>query len=945
VPASVGKQRQLGVELVARLASSVSAFARYNRGLQLVSGGIADLRENAVRLSPAFRELIDFDSAMFKDLAAEFRKINAQAKDLKLANPKDKDLIDRQTASLKRAAEQRILTNRAYDKTLNLRQKNLLLMSREQAQVERTRAAQGIFVAQIAAIGAALVGLEKRWIQSTILLETNETVLNGLTNAYAIFRDDLNKTVDAFAASGSSRTAATKITARLTNANISLADSQELAASAAILSGQSFLSVEETQKALVDSILDGSNAGLKAAGIGRDLEKIYGDEAEALGIVTEALGERRKQQAILNYINERAARTGISAETATRRFSNVVNALKNEWQAFGKTMTTAVIPTLTAVMKGVTALLKQVNALPESVKFNISQWTAFATVVISVLSGLKGLLFVVKFLASSFFIFGTSVAGIVAGLSGLVAVVGTAAALSKRLNDALEEVRQREAALRAEREELAELERELIEISKAFVAQKLEEAEAQFRVYKAMKDNLEGMVEDTEDAADAITDSLNEISDALYDLSMASLGLDELLYPLQDQLFLLQAQVTQATIPLQRELRKEKKAYEELRDAQEDVTDADKERLDALKDQLDLLKEALQVEKDKVESIEHDIFMEELRNKILKRSGSARLLELRGQLLVQKDLNARKEADYKAEREKYQNQKDLYALQKKAAEDQISAAEKTIAGIEKLIEAQEELVLYQQEELELLRASQAEDRLRITQRERAANRRQKELTQEQTLIQRTLSDQRAALEDVNELYQNQLEKVRAIANIDPENVREVAKALEDAGVNADDLRATLDSMGMDKLYEDIDEVEQALIDLTKEKYEIAMDIIMTPIDNTRTFIQRLREANRAAMEKTYGDRGILDQKQVPMEVLFFNFGGALADEFIRPHIEEWFNPDSRVPLRDPSVSSSSVTNNSTVVNQAPEVTINANVARVQTPDSLGATVRDYIAVS
>ena len=244
--------------------------------------------------------------------------------------------------------------------------------------------------------------------------------------------------------------------------------------------------------------------------------------------------------------------------------------------------------------------------------------------------------------------------------------------------------------------------------------------------YRTIEAWIGGMLSVSLDPIEKLVDKVSlqlrralwEVRDAAFGIAVRELELDKLLYPIQDNLFLLRAQADLASIPLERNRRILQRQLDHLEDIHDIERDRLRELIASLTLQRDLIRDLLQDDRDKLDLIEHELFMENLRNKILRRAVSARELELRSQAEVQRDqvaargeeLDAAKE-QIKAEKERLDQIEKNFAAQERVIEQQIKA-------LDKIIQIHEDRVRWQEEELDLAKARQAIDRLRIQQEER-----------------------------------------------------------------------------------------------------------------------------------------------------------------------------------------------------------------------------------
>lgn len=230
-------------------------------------------------------------------------------------------------------------------------------------------------------------------------------------------------------------------------------------------------------------------------------------------------------------------------------------------------------------------------------------------------------------------------------------------------------------------------------------------------------DQLDRFITDLEKKLEAVTYTLDR---AAYQTRLETYQLDRMLYPLQDRLTRINAEVDLATIPLERKLRVRERELDQLKRINEEEEKNRETVLAKLEDQKELIDKLLEKDEDWLEFLEHEIFMEELRNKILKRDNSARLLELQSQARVQEDVVARREAEQEALSDSIDDERERIDLLEDAANLAEEALERQIDYLNSLIEQEQERATFMEEEIKLSEALQVEERLRITQSERWA---------------------------------------------------------------------------------------------------------------------------------------------------------------------------------------------------------------------------------
>lgn len=306
--------------------------------------------------------------------------------------------------------------------------------------------------------------------------------------------------------------------------------------------------------------------------------------------------------------------------------------------------------------------------------------------------------------------------------------------------------------------------------------------------------------------------ALWEVEDAAFAIDVRELGLDKMLYDIQDALFLIRAEAELITIPLQRQLRPLQRQLDLMQDFHDEQEEALEERIDALERQRDLIQDMLELDRERLELIEHELFMEDLRNRILRRETSGRELELRAQAEVQRDVVARREQELKAAREQLKAEKDRADQQEKVFRAQEKALEKQIEALDRLIQVQEDRVLWQEEELRLAEARQAQQRLAIQQDERYWDEQRLFLDYYNTVLGRArklmkdLNDEQDRAGDIMEEYQKKVLELPQILKI---------PSIEIPEEKLEEIREKFAAM-FARIDEDVEELKEGISDMVEE---------------------------------------------------------------------------------------------------------------------------------
>ena len=288
--------------------------------------------------------------------------------------------------------------------------------------------------------------------------------------------------------------------------------------------------------------------------------------------------------------------------------------------------------------------------------------------------------------------------------------------------------------------------------------------------YNIIKAWVEGMISYPLDALEALIKKVRaqleqaawKIEDALFNIETKILALDKALYPLKDSLTLIEAAAKLVTIPLERQRRVLQRQLEDLKEARDLQMEEAEARIKILEAQRDALRQLVDMDKERVEVIDHELFMETLRNKILGRAVSARKLVLESQRRLAQDQLDRDSLSVDAKEKELDAEKKRLALLKDLWEKQIVAAEKQLKVLERAIAFEEEKVQYAREELEMAEARQAKDRLALEQQKRGWLEQQRVIQHMLSLLSRAsamLSAMKEKTEGISEDLMKQWPKV------------------------------------------------------------------------------------------------------------------------------------------------------------------------------------------
>jgi hypothetical protein len=266
--------------------------------------------------------------------------------------------------------------------------------------------------------------------------------------------------------------------------------------------------------------------------------------------------------------------------------------------------------------------------------------------------------------------------------------------------------------------------------------------------------------------------------------------LDAVIRPLDVVIQKMEAQYTIFSIPLLRQQRVMQRALDQQSKDLDNVKKKHEEENNLLKDQIDLAQKLLDFDKEKLDVLKWETFIENTKNKILRQETSARELTLKSQTLVQQDKVDQEEEALKAMKDQLDNQQKLQALQEAAAEKQIEAAQLQIDAIQMTLDAENDKLTFAKEERELALAAQVDQRIALDDKRSALQIAQEELS----VAQANIADQRT-------FYQNKVTMAQAAYDVERVNQSEGRKfiansrqAMSDRMANLEDQKKIAEAM-------------------------------------------------------------------------------------------------------------------------------------------------------
>lgn len=611
-------------------------------------------------------------------------------------------------------------------------------------------------------LGTALMGAGVAAGTQAAQLETLTLASDALTKAQSRAAGELDQAVERIRAQSYTYAEAREQVNKYAISQRDAGEAVRLAAIAndlAVLKGRSAV---EMLDALTQAVVNGNAETLTTLGLGERAEAVMEREARALGKKADELTHAERQQAVYNYILERSASFQGAFEASAGSAARAVRDLRVEVNDLATSYGQALLPLFTEAVDTATRFIHTLNELPDSTKeilAYIDAWVAVSLAIVGsilAISKVAGIVIAAaKALAgalSVIFMTTVSVGAVLTGLGAVVGVVGVAVALyalyQRHAKRATEEHASAVQWLTAEMQAYAALATGLAKLSGRGpdpTVRSLERGIAQAK--KELKAS--------EGAARGLESALRAVEQRIW-------AMDDALQPFKDSLRRIEAQVALTTIPWERELRQLRWLREDLAQMAED----EEERLDAFLDglakQREEMERLLDLDRERLELIDHQLFIENLRNKIIGREGSLRALTLRSQRMAQEDVVAAREQEVKAAREQEQLEKDRVEALKDAADQQLAALDRQISVLQRMVDMEEEKVTRAREDLQIAEAHQVEERIAAEAEQRHLQRAQ----QAQSALVSTAQRKVQALEDALERYQEIMEKRREYLKIE-----------------------------------------------------------------------------------------------------------------------------------------------------------------------------------
>ena len=794
-PQNAGNLYQAGVQLVVRGArEAIRSASTFTSATRAVNASLLAGVDAATKRTTAFKEAATAQQKITAGIIKEQMRqdiyaINRTVRAGKMS--KQQAAVD--IAQLKVAAEQAIATTLATDAT-NAKASAEQLALLASARLTKQQFALSTALATVAAT-ISVVTLQANVLFVTLAKaasRTNSLVISAryLSVAFGSTAEAATKEIAAITKMGISREKAAEAVGRMTSARLKEADATKLASAAFEFAAARALPVIDVYQALVDSVANASTETLKNAGIAANATEVFGKYGRAIGKHRDELTDLEKSRAILAYVEEQNIRNQGAFAAVAGTSASKVNKLRIEVEKLKGAIGDTLDPALGDGARALTILVSSFNNLSTSAKDTITAIAAGTTAVL----GLGTAIGLVKplFTLLLSILKGAGIAAVAnPWVLAITAITAGIAATAIKINKTRQDFRDMaQEFVQSDAQRIKGAIDAITEQFEASVSAKIAAAERMIRMYELEERALKK-------TGNVIRAELTAIEDAFYALRLQTLNLDKPLWPLEDQLARITAATTLTLIPLNRRGRVLAREIEDLRELVELEKERKEETLDWLKEALEKQRELLDIERDRLEATQHNVLMETLRNKIFKRATSGRLLELRGEEALQRDIVAREQRRLQLLQEQYEAEKKDNKEMLSAAQMQLDAALKREKVLQREIDLEEEKRTYQQEEIELAQARQIEQRLAITQQQRA-------LEEQQMLTQRDL-----------EMHERREAAIRAATDAQREMIEDL-KEIKDLGLDSPvidqfvDLKAMLEQkQALEQMFDDLVAKQQA----------------------------------------------------------------------------------------------------------------------------------------
>ena len=303
--------------------------------------------------------------------------------------------------------------------------------------------------------------------------------------------------------------------------------------------------------------------------------------------------------------------------------------------------------------------------------------------------------------------------------------------------------------------------------------------------------------------------SLRGIEDQIY-------ALDKALWPLQDALTQISADTDLVLIPLRRQRREIERQIERMERLSEIEQERIERHLRALEKQRDALQDIIDADRKRLDIINHEIFMEQQRNRILQRVTSARFLTMESQAAVMQDQLALRQEDMKALNKQIRDERERLRDLRDILDEQLEPLRERLQILVDAITLEEDRVTFARENLRLEEARQTAARIALEQQRRLAE-------EEVEQAQRRLDAFDELAEARVQALEDELTAVGDLIAKEEERIEQVRDALELAKLEQTEGRIALENMI--SLWEDIRDEAEAYAEVVKKENDSRMETV------------------------------------------------------------------------------------------------------------------------
>ena len=749
---------QAGIELVViRAAAAISQLRRFTTGLNLLKQGTikaaiaTERRSSAFRMAASFQQFAFAERSVQEQRAADRTEMATQR--FVNAGQKEQDII--RSLMNFRLQKIRVMAEEsdAYKKLDTFVQKEMLATRQSAIEQQQLALALSVVASVAVSFAAVLNGITGELIRVASETEAATFALEHLASASGLAYEGAKRVQRAIEDQLFTAKQAASGIGTLVTANLDYRHAAFLAALANDVAAARGLKAVQVYELLNRAVSVGTVTILRSLNIYRKTASVLEDYARAAGIVGRELTQQERSQAVLAFLYQESAKFAGAFSEAQETVAFQTKLVTKNVERLENGIGRHLLPIYIKSLKTINRLLATINSLSTETKKMLAEMLIVATVFAVVAGTVATLVPLIALLAASF-----KVLGGIAAVKGVLAISGIAAGLAGlwlRVKNQVEDVTE-------SIEESADVVDSYTDFLGTAMMEERQLLEMEVDMMKVAIRELERGAKTLEANRADMTKEMERIADAMFELDVTKLGLDKVLHPLEDALFLFEAAARQTIIPIQRQERALQRVVDLLRESGEEEKKRRKEIIKALQKEVDAMKEKVALAAEGLEATTHEIFMEKLRNKILKKSISGRLLELRGEAAVERDNVARLRKELDALRKKFKDEKDRLESLESIAAKMLEAAEKQLKGVENNLAVHQEILKIRQEDLELAQLAQAEQRLAHKQAKRDRSEERFYLDRRFTLLRREETILKKQLERREKMVENLEEQIELL---------------------------------------------------------------------------------------------------------------------------------------------------------------------------------------